>query len=1255
MHPLPCYPLSQLDASIPANERDAVSWLQRHAHSMHWKLPEYLEEGRVGDAHDPTFTVRVNVGPISTAATGTNKKLAKQNAARKAMGVAKEDSTTMPELKTVNLKSHSQKLHELVQRQGWGLEYPWAQHSNFDFVCAAVINGKVVSEERGATRRAARENASERATQTLRMEPTHQPFAQEVVKMAMAQFAALTEYIRVASSSCVACFVMESRDGLRVVAMGSGTGYYSECLCPSDDDREMVIDSHAEVLARRSLLRFLYSEIEAVQAQRRSIFEPAAGRGTYSLRSDVFFHLYISVLPCGDAKMFSVSDSEFLRPLQGIHCHNGCGHPLPAFHDINGHWPSMGRRCEGLLRARLNTGESYSPLPPARNPQAGSGNGSIGSGGGSSTPSPPPGAPPQRVGAAASPTLLSAGGAAGGLGGVETPGPAPGKRDELLVEDLELATAATNVRIRKVSCSDKILAWNVLGVQGAFLASLLTAPIYLRSVIIGGKSFSHGALSRALCCRAASLSGALRFPYRLNHPMLFHVGDLEISGQQEPAGHGGHKMSAVAWSWSSGDPDPEVLDCRNGRPIHALASGLEPLAMPLPRPEAAAPGAPAAPAAPAAAPDAPALAPAAPEAPEDEAEALAPGGFSVAVAAGAAARSEHNAQDADKPAPAALDAVSELNHCIQMNAWPVAIYTDTTPPEAPRPIASANGSYGRPASAVGLALSLGHAAQAPAPPSVDFVSGGAPPGGWQPQSLLAGIAPSALALGGGNGSGGSAHSGGGGGDSSSAGLQSAKRIGASPTSMGAPLLGPAHASSSDGAGDGVGNGGALGDLQLYGGGSAHGDAPPPTIEGAMSDGDAGEPPAGMPLAQVAGGEPFSARKCRNSDLAPLGTEQPGLFAGLSASAVSWSPGPVALTALAAPGVPGVPVAPGALAFGATGFAAAPVGPTAAAEQTPAEPEEVVAAKKPAELAASAGASRVFMVTVTCLVRGKLRGAKGSGSSKKRAKQEAARRMLDQLTGLLGPVEARPTSLVSGAELLARFKAIRARAAEDESAHHAHGGGAGSDGGGGGGDGGERAWLYGPSACGNPGPSEGNGGTAAAVTAGAASSGGTALEGLSYQRIKSNSAGEYMAVKRELHRFFSSPRIAKGLGGMGQRWLSRRREPIEGHFSDAATAAAAATVAAAAATAASTAAAAQHAASIASAAVAGASVAAPATQGAAPALSCAPVHSVAAAAAAAAGCGGGYGGCSASGGAGAAGPSFDEDFPAMPSAATRKFK
>ena len=60
--------------------------------------------------------------------------------------------------------------------------------------------------------------------------------------------------------------------------MGSGTGYFTDTLCPADVDREMVIDGHAEVLARRSLVRFLYSQVDAVQDARRSIFEPFGER-----------------------------------------------------------------------------------------------------------------------------------------------------------------------------------------------------------------------------------------------------------------------------------------------------------------------------------------------------------------------------------------------------------------------------------------------------------------------------------------------------------------------------------------------------------------------------------------------------------------------------------------------------------------------------------------------------------------------------------------------------------------------------------------------------------------------------------------------------------------------------------------------------------------------------------------------------------------------------------------------------------------
>mmetsp|Transcript_54126 Transcript_54126/g.123328 ORF Transcript_54126/g.123328 Transcript_54126/m.123328 type:complete len:218 (-) Transcript_54126:1189-1842(-) len=66
----------------PKDERDAVSWLQRYAQAVRWELPLYAEQGRMGDAHDPTFTYMVTVGPYSSTAMGANKKLAKQNAAR---------------------------------------------------------------------------------------------------------------------------------------------------------------------------------------------------------------------------------------------------------------------------------------------------------------------------------------------------------------------------------------------------------------------------------------------------------------------------------------------------------------------------------------------------------------------------------------------------------------------------------------------------------------------------------------------------------------------------------------------------------------------------------------------------------------------------------------------------------------------------------------------------------------------------------------------------------------------------------------------------------------------------------------------------------------------------------------------------------------------------------------------------------------------------------------------------------------------
>lgn len=98
-----------------------------------------------------------------------------------------------------------------------------------------------------------------------------------------------------------------------MIALGTGT----KCIGRSKltHSGNIVNDSHAEIIARRALLRFFYAEIQCLNDNngfQNSIFESeldGSGGIKYKIRAGWKLHLYISQLPCGDASLCLVPSS----------------------------------------------------------------------------------------------------------------------------------------------------------------------------------------------------------------------------------------------------------------------------------------------------------------------------------------------------------------------------------------------------------------------------------------------------------------------------------------------------------------------------------------------------------------------------------------------------------------------------------------------------------------------------------------------------------------------------------------------------------------------------------------------------------------------------------------------------------------------------------------------------------------------------------------------------------------------------------
>lgn len=111
-------------------------------------------------------------------------------------------------------------------------------------------------------------------------------------------------------------------------------------------------DCHAEIVSRRCLLSFLYSQLENLITDQDSIFEPRrpSGQG-YRLKDGIRFHLYINTAPCGDARIFSPHEVE----TSASKSDKDGG--VSSVTD-----PHPNRKARGQLRTKIESGEGTIPV-----------------------------------------------------------------------------------------------------------------------------------------------------------------------------------------------------------------------------------------------------------------------------------------------------------------------------------------------------------------------------------------------------------------------------------------------------------------------------------------------------------------------------------------------------------------------------------------------------------------------------------------------------------------------------------------------------------------------------------------------------------------------------------------------------------------------------------------------------------------------------------------------------------------------------
>ena len=507
-------------SSITDLTQNPVSSLSEYCQSKQLELSfPVVEES--GPPHRKTFVVAATFGSQQFEAQSLSKKEAKRMAAGLALqsirAIASTNiSSSVPFIGTSKMAASGSSssitdltqnpvslLSEYCQSKQLDLSFPVVGERGpphrKTFVVAAKF-GSQQFEAQSSNKKEAKRMAADLALQSIRaiastttgpafnrasmppvsagqVSPQPHSFSDRIAEMSHAFYPQLEQSVKhpQPGRKVIAAFVMENTEteAMKVVSVGSGT----QCITGDQMSTEglVVNDSHAEVVARRSLMRFFFKQLLAkLSGQGNTVFTDNDTSDPAKVRDALKFHLYISTAPCGDGALFSRGDDENREP------------PLD-----NSHKPTMRNKKQGILRTKIEGGEGTIPVEEAK----------------------------QQT------------------------------WDGILHGE----------RIRTMSCSDKILRWNVLGLQGALLSQFME-PVYMSSLTLGCLHH-HGHLSRAVCCRVREIEEDLPTGFTVNHPSLGRAG-----GGDEMKRHT-EKTSNFSLNWALGDNKAELTDGVTGRPV----------------------------------------------------------------------------------------------------------------------------------------------------------------------------------------------------------------------------------------------------------------------------------------------------------------------------------------------------------------------------------------------------------------------------------------------------------------------------------------------------------------------------------------------------------------------------------------------------------------------------------------------------------------------------------------------------------------